>query len=89
MAPLFLILSVRVLMNCFVLLMPYASHTKVSWPQKNWAMVDPSAMAGVSEKTVAVATALFCQGMLKTGFLALKCLLKAAGPYLVVPLKVF
>ena len=52
------------------------SHTKVSWPQKNWAMVDPSEMAGVSEKTVSVATASFHLGMLKTGFLALKCFLR-------------
>ena len=76
MAPVFLILSGRVLMNCLVLLIPYASHTKVSRPPKNWAMVDPSAMAGVSEKTVSVATASFHPGMLKTGFLALKCFLR-------------
>ena len=56
-------------MNCLVLLMPYASHTKVSWPQQNWAMVDPSEMAGVSEKTVSMATASFHLGMLKiSGF---------------------
>ena len=36
-------------MNCFVDLMPYASQTRVSRPQKNWAMVEPSSTAGVSE----------------------------------------
>ena len=45
-------------------------------PQKNWAIVDPSAMAGISEKTVSVATASFCLGMLKTGFLALICFMR-------------
>ena len=50
MAPLFLMLSERVLMNCLVDLMPYASQTRVSRPQKNWAMVEPSSTAGVSEK---------------------------------------
>ena len=50
MAPLFLMLSERVLMNCLVDLMPYVSQTRVSRPQKNWAMVEPSSTAGVSEK---------------------------------------
>ena len=54
MAPLFLMLSERVLMNCLVDLMPYASQTRVSWPQKNCAMVEPSSTAGVSEKMVSV-----------------------------------
>ena len=76
MAPLFLILSARVLMNCLVLLMPYASQTEVCLPQKNWVIVAPSAVAGVSGKTVSVATASFYLGMLKTGFLALKCFLR-------------
>ena len=67
MAPLFLMLSERVLMNCLVDLMPYASQTRVSWPQKNWAMVEPSSTAGLSEKMVSVATASLHQGMLKTG----------------------
>ena len=40
MAPRFLMLSERVLMNCLVHLMPYASQTRVSRPQKNWAMVE-------------------------------------------------
>ena len=44
-------------MNCLVDLMPYASQTRVSRPQKNWAMVEPSSTAGVSEKMVSVATA--------------------------------
>ena len=47
-----------------------------SLPQNNWAIVDPSAMAGVSERTVSVATASFHLEMLKTGFLALKCFLR-------------
>ena len=51
----FLMLSERVLMNCLVDLMPYASQTRVSRPQKNWAMVEPSSAAGVSEKMVSVA----------------------------------
>ena len=67
MAPHFLMLSERVLMNCLVDLMPYASQTRVSWPQKNWAMVEPSSTAGVSDKMVSVATASLCLGMLKTG----------------------
>ena len=67
MAPHFLMLSERVLMNCLVDLMPYASQTRVSRPQKNWAMVEPSSTAGVSEKMVSVATASLCLGMLKTG----------------------
>ena len=54
MAPLFLMLSERVLMNCLVDLMPKASQTRVSRPQKNWAMVEPSSTAGVSEKMVSV-----------------------------------
>ena len=54
MAPRFLMLSERVLMNCLVDLMPYASQTRVSQPQKNWAMVEPSSAAGVSEKMVSV-----------------------------------
>ena len=65
MAPLFLMLSERVLMNCLVDLMPYASQTRVSRPQKNWAMVAPSSTAGVSEKMVSVATASLRLGMLK------------------------
>ena len=40
MAPRFLMLSERVLMNCLVDLMAYASQSRVSWPQKNWAMVE-------------------------------------------------
>ena len=44
-------------MNCLGDLMPYASQTRVSQPQKNLAMVEPSSTAGVSEKMVSVATA--------------------------------
>ena len=73
MAPCFLMLSERVLMNCLVDLMPYASQTRVSRPQKNWAMVEPSSTAAVSEKMVSVATASLRLGMLKTGLRDLKC----------------
>ena len=66
-APHFLMLSERVLMNCLVDLMPYASQTRVSRPQMNWAMIEPSSTAGVSEKMVSVATASLRLGMLKTG----------------------
>ena len=66
MAPRFLMLSERVLMNCLVDLMPQASQTRVSRPQKNWAMVEPSSTAGVSGKMVSVATASLRLGMLKT-----------------------
>ena len=75
MAPRFLMSSVRVLMNCLVDLMPYASQTKVSRPQKNWAMVEPSSTAEVSEKMVSVATASLSLGMLKTGLQDLRCFL--------------
>ena len=67
MDPRFLMISERALMNCLVDLMPYASQTRVSRPQKNWAMVDPSSTAGVSEKMVSIATASLHVGMLKTG----------------------
>ena len=73
MDPRFLMLSERVLMNCLVDLMPYASQTRVSRPQKNWAMVDPSSTAGVSEKMVSVATASLHVGMLKTGLRGWGC----------------
>ena len=43
---------------------------------ENWAIVDASAMAGVSEKTVSVATASFHLGMLKTGFFCFELLLE-------------
>ena len=43
---------------------------------ENLAMVDPSAMAGVSEKTVSVATASFYLGMSKAGLPALKWFLR-------------
>ena len=62
-------------MNRLVDLMPYASQTRVSWPQKNWAMVEPSSTAEASEKTVSVATASLRLGMLKTGLQDLKCFL--------------
>ena len=75
MAPHFLMLSERVFMNCLVDLMPYASQTRVSRPQKNWAMAEPSSTAGVSEKMVSVATASLRLGMLKTGLRDLKCFL--------------
>ena len=66
MAPHFLMLSERVLMNCLVDLMPYASQTRVSRPQKNWAMVEPSSTAGrVSEKMLSVATASLHLGIWK------------------------
>ena len=67
MAPHFLMLSERVLMNCLVDLMPYASQTKISLPQKNWDMVGPSSTPGVSEKMMSVATASLHLGILKTG----------------------
>ena len=66
MAPRFLMLSERVLMHCLVDLMPYASQTRVSRPQKNWAMVKLSSTAGLSEKMVSVGTASLPLGMLKT-----------------------
>ena len=73
MAPRFLMLSERVLMNCSVDFMSYASQTRVSQPQKNWAMVEPSSTAGVSEKMVSIATASLCVGMLKTGLRGCPC----------------
>ena len=51
MAPLFLMLSERVLMNCLVDLMPYASQTRVSRPQKNWAMVEPVTVLATSHRS--------------------------------------
>ena len=63
MAHRFLMLSEKVLMNFLVDLMPYASQTRVSRPQKNWAMVEPSSTEGMSEKMVSVATASLCLGM--------------------------
>ena len=74
-APLFLMLSERVLMNCLVDLMPYASQTRVSRPQKNWAMIEPSSTAGVSETMGSVATASLRLGISQTGFARLKMLL--------------
>ena len=62
-------------MNCLVDLMPYASQTRVSRPQKNWAMVEPSSTAGVSEKMVSVATASLHLGILEDRISRLKVFL--------------
>ena len=75
MAPLFLMLSERVLMNCFVDLMPYESQTRVSRPQKIGPWLNHHQQQGVSEKMVSVATASLRLGMLKTGLRDLKCFL--------------
>ena len=73
-APLFPMLSERVLMNCLVDLMPYASQTRVSRPQKNCVMIEPSSTAGVSETMGSVATASLRLGISQTGFARLKVL---------------
>ena len=61
-------------MKCLVDLMPYASQTRVSWPQKNWAMVEPSSTAGVSGKMVSVATASLHLGDVENRISRLKVL---------------
>ena len=55
--------------------MGYTSETNASFPAKPCTMVTPESMAGVSEKVVSVATALFQCGMLKAGNLDLKSFL--------------
>ena len=72
-APHLLILSSRVLTNCFLLFIGYASATRVSLPTNTWACLTPQSTAGVSEKTVSVATASCLHGMLSAGFLDFKC----------------
>ena len=45
-------------------------------PNKKLCILQPLSMAELSEKAVSVATALLHLGMLKTGFLFLKCFLR-------------
>ena len=56
MAPCLQMLSGSALTNCLRFLIPYTSQTKVSHPQKCWAMVVPSSIAQVSLMTVSVAS---------------------------------
>ena len=55
-ALLLLIVSSRVLTNCFPLFIGKASATKVSPPTTTWACLTPLSTVGVSEKTVSAAT---------------------------------
>ena len=66
------------LINCLRFLIPYTSQTKVSCPQKNWAMVLPSSIAGVSLMTVSVATGSFLHyvGNVKDWMVSLKVFLE-------------
>ena len=64
-----LMLVSRVLTNCFPLFIGYVSATRVSLPTNTWACLTPLPTAGVSEKTVSVATASCLLGMLSAGFL--------------------
>ena len=72
-APLLLMLSSRVLTNCFPHFIGKASATRVSLPTNTWACLTPLSTAGVSEKTVSVATGSCLLGMLSAGFLDYKC----------------
>ena len=55
------------------LLTTFHRVTKESLPTKTWACIAPLSTAGVSEKTVSVATASCLLGMLSAGFLDLRC----------------
>ena len=72
-APLLLMLSSRVLTNCFPHFIGKASATRVSLPTNTWACLTPLSTAGVSEKTVSVATGSCLLGMLSARFLDYKC----------------
>ena len=72
-APHLPMLSSWVLTNCFPLLIGYASATRVSLPTNTQAWLTPLSTAGVSEKTVSVATASCLLGMLSAGFLGFTC----------------
>ena len=72
-APLLLMMSSWVLTNCFPLFIGYASATRVSLPTNTWACLTQLSTAGVSEKTVSVATASCLLGIVSAGFLDFKC----------------
>ena len=68
------------------------SETKDSFPTKSCACLTPLSTAGVSEYTVSVATASCLLGILRAGFLDLRCFLMGKvptdAPHCVVCLKV-
>ena len=66
-APQLLMYSSRVSINCFPLFIGQASVTKVSLPTNTWACLTPLSTAGVSEKTVSVATVSCLLEMLRAG----------------------